>query len=317
MSQHVNQQVTRLCTRLRSFWSVQVILSIVMQCDATCYSGNCSIVPPSPPPLPLPSRPSASFKTMTVYRVQGKTWVGNISNSNVADASGEACYLEYASGGPDRAYPSPVVAQYTIEFHNVFDKYAECTPPGPLPYRHAQPRNCRPQNFGKVGEANCTAYAGQQSKGTWYSVQAPGETPPRGQTGTDGFWKVLSIDRIVDLACIRRLGCHTADNGGCSTDTFLHAMKHCPDQCNHPPKCSTCERVNDWCYEACDAKTHRLRFNPEECEACFKGGSTWQYDPGMCSAGCWVCYDGCKDMTICDLSITQCREYPNLCWYDS
>jgi len=268
-------------------------------------ANTCPPAPQSPPASP----PSPSFETITVYRVQGANWVQNIANADVADAAGQACYLERFTGAqaPDSVYPSPVVASYTVEFSMHYDNYSMCNPPkdGEGKATAALPRTCdQTQAKGlKVGKGPCLPTTGA-GFGTWYSVQWAGECHLGDETGLGCAWKVTGIGRVVDLTCLRQEGCL---QGSCSELDFTNAFAACDDvsapmctTCPHPPASDDMTKTM-----LCDQQG-RMNFSPDECIECIQLGASFFWLAS--DSGSWSCSASKHVMGKATLTDTaQCR----------
>jgi hypothetical protein len=105
---------------------LRLVLGVGLLAARASAQYTCPI--PLPPPPPAPPHPNVN--TFTVYRVQGGSWFHDVSNSDVGDAGGEACFLSEFTGelSADAFYPSAVVGQYTLEVFEAFDNYSQCVP---------------------------------------------------------------------------------------------------------------------------------------------------------------------------------------------
>lgn len=95
-----------------------------------------------------------------MYRVQGSAWVNNVLNADMADAAGQAYFLDRFN--PEARYPEPVVAMYTVDTTDLDNGtgtgrgYAECADcknedTGDMCPVEAPPRNCSGGNPQRVG----------------------------------------------------------------------------------------------------------------------------------------------------------------------
>ena len=108
-----------ICTDSETAW--QLVIEQGYHCDGGY------IACPQLAGTPKPSPPMPQLLTMHAYRVQGgdRSWWSDISNANVADADGEACYL--ANVDVSTVYPADaLIGRYLIEIFNTTAPYAEC-----------------------------------------------------------------------------------------------------------------------------------------------------------------------------------------------
>lgn len=237
---------------------------------------------------------------MKVYRAQGRSasWFDNITESNVADAAGEACFL--ANFDVERVFPAhPIVSAYVVEFFLPFDRYAECPECFTKPCAsEAPPRACTyppKATRTKVGNESCTTPSGV-GPGSWFSLPTLGVCKkPRDAVGTDCFWKVLYMEKSVSIACLRTHGCAKGD---CDEAKFSQAFAIC-DDLSLPMKCTECPMANGMLDSSCtqlhpevtewvtsskicdDTQAPRFRFAPSDCFACLANGSTWVIAGGL------------------------------------
>ena len=101
-------------------------------------AGGHEVAPRPQPPTPDPS----GHAQLDVFRIQGASWVANISNADAADLGGLSCFIETFA---DRWLPAygahPVVARYEVAAYEPDTRpvgdhigYKDCT--------EAPPRNC-------------------------------------------------------------------------------------------------------------------------------------------------------------------------------
>jgi hypothetical protein len=207
-------------------------------------------------------------------------WTANLTDADVADLAGLSCYIERFP--PDGVYGAqPVLGQYTIQ-SMPFGSYLNC-PDAPCPNATCPPHPQRaciggtpPARPTKVGVTNCSnggmpcdcVYDGAH----WLGLPAAGECTPGMTAGADCYWRVLSTDAIVPLACVRAHGCG-AGAGGCPPDALAAAFNICKllhDQCT--PGCKRCDAdvpASVVASSACNA-AGRLAFDPSQCDACLR-----------------------------------------------
>jgi len=124
----------------------------------------------------------------------------------------------------------------------------------------------------KVGTSPCIPPTGKPRNGTWYSLPSAGECTTRDcEVGVDGFWRVVSVDKLANLSCVREHGCAL---GSCSAAAFTQALASCPDTCT--PRCDTCngviEKMKQQMAGVC-TPDGRMAFNRQDCISCLSANA--------------------------------------------
>ena len=245
-------------------------LPIYAKCNATTS--------PTEPPMPDPS----TFTQLDgIYRMQGATWVANITNADAADVGGLSCFIERNAPEWLPKYGAhPVVARYAVaaiapDARPVGNGtgYKDCT--------EEPPRNCSSYrgNAYRVG-VEATSVTGCSYNGSWYSFPGAGECrtgcdsrdPSSPCLGHSCFWQVTAISKIVGWECLQSHGCN-ATPGGCPPTTLQLAFDACPDLCTPPTPSDGCSGVPS---SLLSNELGRYGFDPAQCAACLqKGAPSW------------------------------------------
>ena len=252
--------------------------------DATCNATT-----PRHPPTPDPT----DFTPLVIYRMQGKTWVANISNADAADLNGLSCFIERNSPEWLPKYGAhPVVARYHVAAYAPDTRpvsnhtgYKDCT--------EAPPRTCSDYrgNAYRVG-VEATSVTSCSYNGSWYSLPIAGECragcdstdPGSPCLGQSCFWQVTAIDKIVGWDCLQSHGCN-ATIGGCPPTTLRAAFDACPDLCT--PPVDGCSNMPSFFI---GNSLSRYAFDPNQCATCLAGGSSvWSTASAAPTAQNWTC----------------------------
>ena len=255
-----------------------------------------------PPPLPPPAPGANVTKFLEMYRVQEVTWVSELTNSDVANLEGEACYLTGLFVPTD--IPRPVVAIYTLEAADpILDNdtsYLNCADENEHHEPIVPPRTCLDGGDRmRVGSTHCnssdplaTCQCGD-TLGIWYSLPAQGECINGGILGQDCYWRVTNISAIATWDCLTAANCTVHD---CPYFTLQKAMDLCG---NLPesrkliaPACGPCDAMAPAPYSTCN-ELGRLDFDPYDCITCLEaphGAQGWYAFSNGGQRVSWACH---------------------------
>lgn len=255
-----------------------------------------------PPPLPPPAPGATVTKFLEMYRVQNLSWISELTNSDVGNLEGEACYITNLFVPTD--LPRPVVAVYTLETVDPIldddNSYLNCADVDSYHQPIPPPRTCLDGgNRTRVGSTHCnisdpfaTCQCGD-SLGIWYSLPAQGECINGGILGQDCYWRVTNISAIATWDCLAAANC-TVHN--CPYYALQDAMAACA---NLPesrklsaPACGPCDAMAPAGYSACN-ELGRLDFDPYDCITCLEaphGLQAWYAFQGGVQSVSWACH---------------------------
>ena len=252
--------------------------------------GTCKATVPTQPPTPDPS----GSTPLVVYRMQGGTWVANISDADAADLGGLSCFIEtFAERWLPKYGAYPMVARYHVAAYAPDARpvgnnsgYKDCT--------EEPPRSCSEirGNPYRVG-VEATNVTDCSYNGSWYSLPGAGECRVGCTRGGSGdaclgyscYWQVTSIDKIVAWDCLQSHGCN-ATLGGCPPTTLESAFEACPNLCTPPVPVEGCGSVAS---SAISNEIGRYGFDPAQCAVCLQKGAPQYWYSTVGAPTLWDC----------------------------